>query len=129
GARERVNQQTYVYATRLAITFPPFAPGVDAKVEYWSLSNPGVVFTASVSNPDGNRFVADIAGSTSIANGSYGYRISAIRRGSETPIGVQEGTFTIGSTNTLTVAASATPAPVAATPTIKQSLDRWGNVI
>ena len=129
GAWSQVPQANYFYGNRLAITVPATGLGVDAKIEFWPLSNPGAVSTAKVSNPNGDAFVADIQGAGGIANGNYGYRITIIRQGAALPLGVQEGTFVVGSTNSITVGASASPAPVVATPTTKQKFDRWGNVI
>lgn len=120
----------YFYGERLAISIPrPATNGILATVEFWSSATPSLVQTANVSATSAEWWKADIEGASGIADGTYGYRITLRRSGSLTPLGVQEGTFEVGGTNSLTVGPSSSTASTVATPTTHQKLDRWGNVI
>lgn len=132
GVYGRVAQEDYFYGERLAISIPrpQYSNGIYAVVEFWSSADPSNVHTANVSTPTAAYWVADVEGADNeIANGTYGYRITLRRSGTLTALGVQEGTFEVGGTNSLTVGASSSTAPTVATPTTHQKVDRWGNVI
>lgn len=121
----------YFYGERLAISIPrpQYSNGIYAVVEFWPSADPSDVDTARVSTPTAAYWVADIEGPNGIANGTYGYRITVRRSGTLTPVGIQEGTFDVGGTNSLTVGSNSSTPPTVATPTTHQKVDRWGNVI
>ena len=124
GATAHYLQTEYSFQNRLAIAIPAMGTLVPI-VEYWSLATPGVVNVATATSPyEDQLWYADLQG---IANGTYGYRVKMTRDGGSISLAGAEGTFTVGSTNSITVN---TPAAASAvTPTTKQSYDRWGNVI
>jgi YD repeat-containing protein len=94
--------------------------------EYWPSSNPAAVQSLNVVGPSISYWAVDIHG---LAANTYGWRITRRHAGSPIVLGVREGTFTRGATNSVTTNSPVFAAGPTLRPVNRQEFDRWGNVV
>lgn len=102
--------------------------GDTIEFRYWQGTNP---FSTLTVTQTASGYAANIS---ALAFGTYNYEIRYVANGQSVPYVVGTGTFDVfeyaaGGTPTISVTTTSFPEFLAETPTIEQTVDRWGNAL